>query len=175
MAVTSRARTTSRIQAERFIVWMMRRTTLMTLCRGEYERTFAGGLADRITRRVGIVAQHRCDALLRCGVIDHDARDRHRQPEQHDEQRQRLAVDDMHQREAGQNDGCQRADAVNRELEILHVTPPDEKLSHMRTVVSAGVVLPARGNGARLQCSGKRKDRKSTRLNSSHRCISYAV
>src|SRR5437762_10981070 len=30
-------------------------------------------------------------------------------------------------------------------------------------------------SGRRSECAGKYEDRKSTRLNSSHRCISYAV
>src|SRR5208337_5088042 len=33
----------------------------------------------------------------------------------------------------------------------------------------------SRGRPARRPCAAPRRDRKSTRLNSSHRCISYAV
>src|SRR5437762_11402603 len=67
-----------------------------------------------------------------------------------------------------------------------HRTHRDVEPEHHRLDPAAGELDPndrarhmASGrhtaNGAGRRCDGGREDRKSTRLNSSHRCISYAV
>src|SRR5437762_14282299 len=57
----------------------------------------------------------------------------------------------------------------------LFRSPCRETTDALRSRVAAGSTPTARGHPGHFRPGGSMGDRKSTRLNSSHRCISYAV